>query len=755
MSVDNEIHYNPGSKPSVSSPLDRFLPPIRSGVGSDWLSENIPPGGWILDPFGASPALAYEAALNGYNIIVTANNPINRFILEMVCSPPSAADFQAAIAMLASSQVGRERLEPHIRALYETVCEACGRSIQASAFIWRKDESTPFARIYDCPVCKDSGEHPVTAVDVQNAQRFQKGGLHLARALERVTPLHDPDRRHVEAALEVYPPRAIYALITIINKLSGIPKRDPNHRLLSALLLLAFDRANALWRYPKARERPKQLSVPTHFLEHNIWLALETAVDLWVQNPNPVPISKWPESPPPGGGVCLYEGRIKELAANLPQIDVSAVLTCFPRPNQAFWTLSALWSGWLWGPEALEHFKSVLRRRRYDWNWHTNAIQGALACLEADLPEGTPYYGLINEVEPGFLSAVLLGSRLSNLKFCGAALRTGDSQAQILWRHSRGHQNELEQEDETRELIQKSLSQATHQYLRNERGEPSPYIYLHASALIGLVSKPRSLANTIPSDYLSQVGAGLQQAFSYRNGFLRYDGSDKSLEVGQFWVRESDPGILPLADRVEMALVKILLNNPRSTYETIDSAICRELPGLCPPENALVQVCLESYGSRDDGDPRFWSIREGDTPGRRRKDIHEITALLHDLGKRLNFESLETQGEIAKIDWVNDAGHSVCSFIVAASAIIGKYLRYPNLTDGKLKIVIPGGRSNLVAYKLRQNPHLSQIAKRQWQFIKYRHIRQITESANFNADNFEDQFAFDPITYTQPQMRMF
>ena len=140
---------------------------------------------------------------------------------------------------------------------------------------------------------------------------------------------------------------------------------------------------------------------------------------------------------PPGGGVCLYEGRIKELAAQLPKINVSAVLTSFPRPNQAFWTLSALWSGWLWGPEALEHFKSVLRRRRYDWGWHANAIQGALESLASDLPDGTPYFGLINEVEPGFLSAVLLGSQLSNLKLCGAALRTEDDQAQILWRHSK------------------------------------------------------------------------------------------------------------------------------------------------------------------------------------------------------------------------------------------------------------------------------------------------------------------------------
>ena len=295
MYASNQIHFIPGSKPDRDAPLERYLPPVHSKVVSSWLLENIPAGSWVIDPFGFSPDLLCEAAQNGYKVLVSINNPITRFILELRCHSPKASDFQAAIALLASSMVGRDRLEPHIKSLYETVCEGCGRSIQVTAFIWKRNATAPSGRIYTCPHCGDSGERSTTQFDFEKASQFAKHGLHWARALERVSPLHDPDRRHVEEALGVYLPRAIYALVTIINKLTSIPPSDPNSRLLSALLLSAFDRANTLWPYPKARQRPKQLTIPPQFLEHNIWLAIETAAKIWACDEQGVLITKWPQ----------------------------------------------------------------------------------------------------------------------------------------------------------------------------------------------------------------------------------------------------------------------------------------------------------------------------------------------------------------------------------------------------------------------------------------------------------------------------
>ena len=104
------------------------------------------PGSWLLDPFGFSPWLPVEAARAGYRVLVTVNNPVTRFLLELQADPPAESDFKAALAELAASKRGDERLETHLQSLYITRCAQCGREIQASEFLWKAGEDAPYAR---------------------------------------------------------------------------------------------------------------------------------------------------------------------------------------------------------------------------------------------------------------------------------------------------------------------------------------------------------------------------------------------------------------------------------------------------------------------------------------------------------------------------------------------------------------------------------------------------------------------------------
>lgn len=80
--------YIPGFKPVDVGPLSRFLPALEDGTISGWLSRQTLAGTWLLDPFGFSPKLVLEAARSGYRVLVTANNPITRFLLEIFANPP-------------------------------------------------------------------------------------------------------------------------------------------------------------------------------------------------------------------------------------------------------------------------------------------------------------------------------------------------------------------------------------------------------------------------------------------------------------------------------------------------------------------------------------------------------------------------------------------------------------------------------------------------------------------------------------------
>ncbi len=752
VSVLAESHYIPGEKPLQSHPLDRFLPPIYKQVVPQWLKDRIPAHGWLLDPFGASPELVVEAASHGYRVLVSANNPVNRLILEILSNQPSQSDFQAALAFLASQQVGQDRLEPHIKSLYETNCIKCHHPVDAREFIWQREERLPVTKIYTCHHCGDEGERPVVSADLQKVEIYNKTSLHKARALERVAPLHDPDRLHVKDALNVYLPRAIYAIVTIINKLGNIPTTESNRPLLDALLLLAFDRANTLWLYPKERQRPRQLTIPSHFREHNIWMALESAARLWQMDGPPVSIVRWPSLPPQQGGISLYDGRIKELASSLSDLDIQAILTSFPRPNQAFWTLSALWSGWLWGHEAVEPYKSVLRRRRYDWGWHTTAIRSALSSLGNGIAPGTPYFGMVTEIEPGFLASVILGARLANLELSSLALRVEDGLAQIEWKHP-SHEIAAEGKMESTTTAKIIQSQAQH-YLLEVRGEPSPYTYIHAVGLAGIARNPYPENIQSPHEYLSQVQSEYPRSLSFRNGFLRYGGSDKSLEVGLWWTSSWNNNILPLADRTEVALVKHLSQNPGTSLAHIDRAVCKEFPGISPPEPDMIQMCLQSYGYQENPEADCWHLHDREVPGKRRKDIETIATLIKTMGQRLGFKTIQKDGFPPIIQWIKSQGSPNYQFMISASALLGKFIQSEKKLQGKAIMIIPGSRANLIAYKLNHNPYYPNLLDKDSRFVKYRHIRLLFDNPNLNPTNLDEHLFLDPLTYTQPQIRL-
>jgi hypothetical protein len=61
-------------------------------------------------------------------------------------------------------------------------------------------------------------------------------------------------------------------------------------------------------------------------------------------------------------------------------------------------------------------------------------------------------------------------------------------------------------------------------------------------------------------------------------------------------------------------------------------------------------------------------------------------------------------------------------------------------------LVIPGGRAALVALKLRRDPRLGKaLAKANWQFIKYRHLRRILAEENLDRHILKQIFGLDPL----------
>jgi hypothetical protein len=761
MSLSNEAQYISCSLSASLGPLARYLPPLPDGVVTDWLASQSPPvpqGTWILDPFGASPHTVVELARAGYRVLVAANNPVARFLIEMAAHPPLDSEFRAALADLATARKGDERIEPHLRALYATECAHCGRPIMADSFLWERDAVAPYARLYTCPYCGDSGEHPTTPSDAERAT-IAIAGLHRTRALERVAPLNDPDRPNAEEALAAYPPRAVYALFTLINKLDGLNLSQLRRRCLQALLLSTCDQANTLWAYPTTRERPKHLGVPPRYRENNIWLALEASIPLWATGASVVPLVTWPKQPEientKTGCVCVFEGRLRDLAANLQNLSIGAVVAALPRPNQAFWTLSALWAGWLWGREAVGPFKAVLRRRRYDWAWHTTALASTLKALTEYLSAGIPFLGLIGELESGFLKAATIAADVAGFNLHRMVLRDEYLPAYLEWVCAGAPIDRP-----VSVSIASVIQSAAEEYLI-ERGEPADYLHLVAAALQGLSSThtfrqitaaaaSAEKAEDHPVDLFNQTQTAIREVFTYRGGFLRY-GTAEALESGQWWLRETKKTAVPLADRVEMELVRYLIHHPGSTFENIDRNLWNNFSGLCTPGLDLLQMCLDSYGEQDPPESDHWVIRPADNPANRRAEIDLIHKQLQQLAERLGYTVQDDTGLV----WVDKKKLPHYWFFIKASAVFSDIVLDSGLPAGRTLIVLPGSRANLVVYKQRCDPRMNQIAESGWRFLKFRHLRWLLETPLLLQDNFDEQLNNDPLTYTAPQQRLF
>jgi hypothetical protein len=730
--------------------LLRFLPPLPDGVVQQWLVNNLPLGSWVLDPFGAAPRLTVEAARAGYRVVVAANNPIARFLIETQAAPPTQADLQAALSHLAGARVGEARLEPYIQSLYETECENCDLRITADAYIWERNNPLPLATRYSCPHCGHQGEFPANSADFALARKIGATiELHRSRALERVTPRDDPDRQHAEEALAVYLPRAVQVLFTLVNKLDSLEATPDQINHLRLLLLMAFDQGNSLWAADGSRARPRQLSLPGTFIERNIWKAIETGIQFWKTTSTPVPIYPWSGTLPAidGPGLVLFDGPVRDLADKIPMDKIRGIIAPIPRPNQAFWTLSALWAGWLWGREAAGPFKMVLRRRRYDWNWHTGALFSAFQSLKPRLKAEIPCFQLIAEYEPGLFEACLLATNLNSFRLSGMTLRNQIDQAQLYWSFHTGQASHTEKMETNQRLIQ-----AARNFILNQ-GEPVPFSTLQAACLGVLAEEelPISEEEIDTGQALPRINSLLQDNLTLRNGFIRYGGTAGLMESGFWWVEDASGAGEPLADRVEMLLVNQLIKGQALQIRELDQLACQSFRGLHTPEPGLVEAIISSYAEPATLEPDGYRLRSEDAPLQRREDIQHIRRALEDSGKQLGFQ---VQGEQPLL-WISPDGVTRWVFYILASAIFGKYLTHKLPAGAQGVIVLPGGRANLVLHKLKRNPHLNQAFQAGWFFLKFRHVLRLKENSTLTAEAFPEFIQLDPLTYSAPQMRLF
>ena len=736
------IPYIPSGSSFASLPLERYLPPCPLGVFPQWLKEKVAQDSWLIDPLGANPFTAIQAAKAGYRILVARSNPLIRFVLEIIASAPKVNDFTSALNVLMRTQISGETLVKHLQQLFETRCSGCNQLVQVHGFIWEKGHEQPRRRVYDCTQCGQKGDFALSQFDLELLARIEaQKNKTRARAKQRIAMGLEDGAFGLDKALSCYPDRSIYFLMTLINKMEGLSLQPVQKNLLQALLLSIMDTGNNLWHWPEKSYRPLTLNTPTEFFEQNLWLALQEASRLWTILDSPVIVTRWPELPPQTGGICLYQRSKTDMQELIAQARPQALLANFPRPNQAFLTFTVLWSGWLWGVQAVQQLHMALENRRYDWRWLAGSLQLSLKPMDALLPSNAPAFGVVPEPTPSILFGILTAARRSSLQLKGFAYRHTDRLFQLEW----AHQSE---KPTMNEIIDAEFFRAALDEVIKQKGEPIDYeevMYICRVAHALGEELPQNLLE-LDEDMLDKQLTQIKKVLQDSNFLITYKNQHVP-QGNQWWPVKPMNLEIPLSDRVENSILDLLQKKKTISLTELDQDICSKFRGICIPPLELIRICLESYAEPLPDQNEFFRLRDQDEIAYRAEEISKTINTLKFLAVKFGYR---TEGE-NPFTWQDKEGRIMQKF-----CIIGNGIFSPLLDQGEKElisksiVIFPASRSRLILYKLRNNAFWQSQIDLGWRFLKMRHLRELAQHEEITPALWEDLMNADPLLWEPP-----
>ena len=727
----NELAYLPAFNGFYDPPLGRFFPSLPRDVFSQWLEENTKPGDLLLDPLGANPMIAVEAARTSRRVLFARNNPVIWLILEAFASAPSDKLLRGVINKLLLSRHMGETLDDQLKSIYGTECTECGKRIQPIGYVWESKGEIPNAKVYTCPHCGDSGERPVSEQDIQNLERLGKISLHRTRAFQRVMQGGDYEKESIETALDCYLPRAIYVTMLLVNRLEGLVLEMSERRLLQAILVSVFDDANSLWHWPQKSHRHLQLSLPSRFIEKNLWLSLENALDSWGHGSRAIPVSYWPKLPPLEGGICLFQRRLADQKALLEVEKPAALISVFPRPNQAFWTLSALWSGWLWGRKGVTPMRSALSRRRYDWDWFAQAIRASFHPFAQELNTDTHVFGLFPQITANFYLGLQSGMRIAGFETKGAACRMADDLIQCHWTLASKFPNF--NDFNFRLSISDFLS---------TRGEPANYLEIitHCLTEMSLAGNLPGSLNNLSDSLFSQIQEEITTILHDEQFVQSFNSSQPG--GSQWWLCDPKSNQDPLSERVERFVRNILLQGEPVENRQLEKQVCRQFPGSFTPPAELIRLSIESYADPSLKSVHHFILQREETLKARNDDLSEMRILLSSCAKKL--ELIEKSDEISVL-WKTQANLVLYRYYIVDTCSIAKFILESSTEDDVNNVILfPGSRSRLMAYRLKRDPRLEAAAEQNWHFVKFRTLRRLAQHENLTLSLWKELLKSDP-----------
>jgi len=725
------IPFIPSGERIYRYPLKRYLPPYYSGILTNWLKENGGDSCDVVDPLGANPLYALEAAGTGYRVFQSQKNPLLRLMTRVAAQEFKEEDFQKAVHILLDQEWHGEKLQEHIHDLYQTECRQCQAVISAEGFVWKKDSSEPSSVVYICPHCGESGIHPIDDDDRTRLAQIGNQAMYRSRAMQRCLLDTIDIKKHIEYALACYTPRALHVLVILFNTLDRLQISRDERALISAVLIEVCDLASSLWYWPDRNYRPHQLNLPAVYFEKNIERALPHAIRTWTDLHFNCEVTTFPVLSAQTNSVCFFDRKeTEDLFKERNGSSECHYFGVFPRPNQAFWTLSAVWSAWLFGKKAAEGMLSTLFRQRYGWYWFAQALSTTFDSIKPVLNEDSKVLGLCLDLTPSYLLASLAGTAKAGLRLQGYASQNNSTHLQYVW-----------QKDSSSTPASTPEMQIIVSTIMERKAEPVSFNDIFAfsiTALADAMALPLETENE-ESDLYTSVIKDLQTTLADRKNFHQF--SKGGVTSGKWIPLHLNTTEYSSDDRIELEIIQLILERPQWIFQELYAELCHRFPGFLTPDQDLCMACLNSYAQRTHLGRLAYSLDPDEAPSKREKEMQEIAALIAQVGSKLGF----AMDEASPLTWFAPNNEPTYQFFITSNTVFSPLLMERMQKRSCTPVILfPASRSRLILEKQRRNPLLEETLAENWHLVKYRHIRKMGEQDLLSVQAWQDMLDADP-----------
>jgi hypothetical protein len=453
-------------------------------------------------------------------------------------------------------------------------------------------------------------------------------------------------------------------------------------------------------------------------------------------------------------GVALFEGSLRELNTQglLKPKTIPLMIAALPRPNAVLWMLTAVWASWLWGQSAAAPLKNFIRRRRYDWAWHEQALRATFSVAQKLLRDDGRLVALLPEAESGFVGAALTAADAAGFSLIDHALRADPPEAQFTLQPD----GLTVEPPEGLGFALGSGAEAAAIAVIREREEVARWNTVSGAAFVALAQTHllRAAADEVATDPLNFINDSIERACLNSPQLKPITTGDPDAELRpanvRWWLKDSSETASaiaePLADRVEREVLRMLESTASLNAASLERRLCAAFNGMLTPGANLVRRCLFSYGEEVVGG--LWRLRAEDDPFTRADDVVQVGEELITLGKKLGYKV--TGG--AELEWRDPESKAIAfHFVIIDSAIVtpwvlGRDRNAAHVEAGHHVLVLPGGRAGLLQFKLGRNPRLqAAVEQGGWLFLKFRHVRRLLADPALNRVAFLTALGLDPL----------